>query len=293
VLTTTPTAHFAPPPDTIPGRSVVLRAPHPAHPSAVQRRTAPYTAIVAAGGSVDALKETLLSLDQIDEILVLVESPDVATRSLVASFPQARLVIATEGDAMAAQTAVDTARHDWVLWLDQDQSLSEALAQEIAQLRPELHFVYSAQVQDYFQGRLITTCGWSRQKQACLFNRVVTGFAGSTGHLTVQSGHLRQFTLAHPLRRRRIDTLDEILVGSHLAARQACRTRPTAERTSAFAAAARGVGAFLRSYLWRSGCFQGRDGLILSVAQAQDAFWQHLYRGEAARLPKPSQPAQG
>ena len=67
--------------------------------------------------------------------------------------------------------AVTLARHDWILSVDSDEIVSPALRREIALLPLDPQIVYAIPFENFFNGKLITTCGWAPDRHERLFNR--------------------------------------------------------------------------------------------------------------------------
>lgn len=200
--------------------------------------------------------------------------PGVQVHRLIGDFP---------GFGHARQLAVELARHDWILSVDSDEVVSPALAGEIAALALDPRTVYTLPFENYFDGQLITTCGWHPDRHERLFNRTVTGFCSSRVHERVRTDGLRIRSLRHPVRHYSYDCLDDFLRKMRLYAGLFAEQNAGSRPSSPAKAVARGTWAFIKSYGLKGGWRQGRAGLVISAYKAQTVFWKYLMLHEANR----------
>lgn len=190
-----------------------------------------------------------------------------------------------DGFVTQRRAAVAEARHDWVLCLDADERVSDALAGEIRALfahgAPALAG-YDFPRLAHHLGRWIRHGGWYPDRKLRLCDRRRARFAGREPHDRIEVdgevGHLRGDLLHHPYRD----------LAQHLA-RMERYTTIAAERLHA---EGRGRGAtvqwllrpplaFLRAYLWRAGLLDGAAGFRLALLEAR---YHRLRFGKLRRL---------
>lgn len=87
---------------------------------------APLSAVVTTYNNAATLERCLASVAFCDEIVVLDSDSSDATREIAASFGARVDIEPFKGYGPQKQSAIDRARHDWVLLLDADEHLSEA-----------------------------------------------------------------------------------------------------------------------------------------------------------------------
>jgi glycosyltransferase involved in cell wall biosynthesis len=232
------------------------------------------------------LAEVLTALHWCDEVVVLDTGSSDETASIAADFVNVRFHRLTgpfPGFGKAHRKAVALARNDWILSVDSDEVVSHALAAEIMALRLDPRMVYTVPFHNYFDGRRITTCGWSPDRHERLFNRIATNFCKSTVHERVQTSNLSIRRLRQPIRHYSYGSLDDFLrkmraYGSLYAEQHSGR-----KASGPFKAVTRSAWAFAKSYLLRRGCLQGYAGFVISVSQAQTVFWKYMLLHEANR----------
>jgi glycosyltransferase involved in cell wall biosynthesis len=136
------------------------------------------------------------SLRCCDEILVLDSGSNDRTVEIATKLG-ARVVEAYwRGYAAQKNIAAELASHDWILALDADESLSEALEAEIWQIKkagPQFDAYTMPRLAQYL-GRWILHSGWYPDRKVRLFNRRKAKWVGPYVHESVQVqgriGHL-------------------------------------------------------------------------------------------------------
>lgn len=127
------------------------------------------------------------SLRCCDEILVLDSGSNDRTVEIAAKLG-ARVVEASwHGYAAQKNIAAELAAHDWVLSLDADESLSEALEAEIWQIKkagPKVNGYTMPRLAQYL-GRWILHSGWYPDRKVRLFNKHKAKWVGEFVHESV------------------------------------------------------------------------------------------------------------
>jgi len=142
------------------------------------------------------------SLRCCDEIVVIDSGSNDRTVELATNLGARVIDHAWAGYASQKNFASDSAANDWILSIDADESLSEALEAEIWQIKksgPE-YDAYTVPRLAQYLGRWILHSGWYPDRKVRLFNRRKAEWAGEYVHEAVQVsgrvGHL-QANLLH------------------------------------------------------------------------------------------------
>ena len=247
---------------------------------------APISATILTKNSAPLLAEVLASLDWCNEVVILDTGSTDGTLSIAASFANVslhQLRGSFPGFGRAHRHAVGLARNDWILSVDSDEIVSPELAAEIAALPLDPRTVYAIPFQNYYNGKHITTCGWSPDRHERLFNRTVTDFCASEVHERVQTAALAVISLQNPISHYSYRSIDDFLrkmsAYTHLFAAQHAGKKDA----SAAKAVARSVWAFVKSYVLEGGFLQGGEGLTVSAYKSQVVFWKYLMLHERNR----------
>lgn len=262
-----------------------LRSSNRAH-AVASNAAALISATILTKNSEPLLAEVLASLDWCDEVVVLDTGSTDGTLGIAAGFANVslhQLKGRFPGFGRAHRLAVELARNDWILSVDSDEIVAPALAAEIAALPLDPQTVYTIPFQNYYNGRHITTCGWSPDRHERLFNRRETNFCTSEVHERVQTAALAVVPLRHSIShysyRSAGDFLRKMSAYSHLFVEQNGGKR----KASPAKAVARSVWAFFKSYVLERGFLQGGEGLTISAYKSQVVFWKYLMLHEANR----------
>lgn len=236
--------------------------------------------------SARRLAEVLQALSWCDEVVVLDSGSSDDSLEIAARFANVRihrLNLPFPGFGLAHRQAVALARNDWILSIDSDEVLSSALIEELAQLQLEPRTVYTIPFHNYFNERLITSCGWYPDRHERLFHRSITNFCESPLHEKVQTEGLTVRKLVGPIRHYSYDSADDFLRKIR-AYSQLFATQYAGRKASSPGKAIRhGVWSFFRSYVLQRGFLQGSEGFIISASRAQGTYWKYLLLHDANR----------
>lgn len=245
---------------------------------------APISATIITKNSAPHLEKVLAALKWCEEVVVLDtgstdDSMAIAGRQSNVQLYQ--LEGPFPGFGLAHQQAVALARHDWILSVDSDEVVSPRLAAEIVALPLDPRIVYAIPFHNYFNGRLITSCGWHPDRHERLFNRRTTNFCASEVHERVQTGNLFVRRLHHPIEHYSYGSVDDFLRKMRDYSRLFAEQHAGCASAGPLKALSRGTWAFFKSYVLQRGCLQGGEGLTISAFKAQLVFWKYLYLREA------------
>lgn len=244
------------------------------------------SATILTKNSARRLDAVLAALDWCDEVVVLDTGSTDETFAIAAAYANVslhRLQGPFPGFGIAHRLAVDLARHDWILSVDSDEVVSAELAAEIRALRLDRGTVYTIPFRNHFNGRHITTCGWSPDRHERLFHRGATNFCSSEVHERVQTATMRVELLRHPIDHYSYDSLADFLRKMNAYAALFAEQNAGRRQAGPVTAIARSVWAFVKSYGLERGFCQGREGLVISAYKAQVVFWKYLMLQEANR----------
>lgn len=210
------------------------------------------------------------SLRCCDEILVLDSGSNDRTVEIATKLG-ARVVEASwHGYAAQKNIAVELASHDWILALDADESLSEALEAEIWHIKKSgpKHDGYTMPRLAQYMGRWILHSGWYPDRKIRLFDRRKAKWVGQYVHESVSVkgsvGHLKSNLLHFTC-----DSLSEHLRsmdGYTTLAAQEIASRETEIRFSRLLFDP--MWTFFRSYVLKGGYLDGVEGLSIAYMAA-------------------------
>ena len=227
------------------------------------------------------LPHTLGSLKPFSEVLLLDTGSTDKTLEMARGFLNLSIYKAPfTGFGPLRNQAADLAKHDWILALDSDEVLSNELQEELQQLKLDPNAIYEIPFHNYYNGKRIRGCGWDPESHIRLYNRKNTSFTNAAVHEGVQTKKLKIIPLKSPIRhtpyRNTSDFLRKMQHYSDLFANE----RKGRQKSSFSKALLHGFGAFCKSYLLKRGCLIGKEGFIISVYNANTAFYKYLKPSE-------------
>jgi hypothetical protein len=250
----------------------------------------PLSAILVARDEAENIRRCLESLNWVDEIVVVDNRSRDETGRICRELGCRVIESEWLGFGRMRQLAVDAARHDWILALDADEAVSDALRERIRALlagEPPCPG-YRIRFEGYFLGRRIRHSGWGREYHLRLFDRRRGRYAEKQLHeswrLEGAPGELRE-----PIRHYAYPSVAVHLrkAGrySELAAQQLCAD---GRRTTLPGAAARGAARFLKTYVAQRGFLDGREGFVLAALSAFSVFTKYVRLWELNRWKRSS-----
>ncbi len=173
--------------------------------------------------------------------------------------------------------ALGYATGEWVLSLDADERVSPALRSEIEQAISSAGFAgYSIPRLSSYCGRTIRHSGWWPDHVLRLFRREQGRFSDHRVHeqviVTGRCGHLKTPLIHHSYR-----SLEEVLDKMNRYSTEGARMlHEQGKRGGLWAAFSHGLWAFIRTYFLKAGLLDGREGLMLAIANAEGAYYRYL-----------------
>jgi len=224
------------------------------------------------------LDECLQAVSWADQIVVLDCGSNDATL-LIAARHQAEIHTTQDwpGFGIQKNRCIDLLDTDWILALDADEIVPPELATEIrTALSAPLADVYELPRRSNYCGRWIQYSGWQSDYVPRLFKRGCARYSSDlvhekllfNGKPTRFNSHLLHYSF---------DNLTQVLekINSYSTA-GAQQRYLRGEKSGLSTAIIKGLWAFLRSYLFKCGFLDGREGFILAVSNAEGTYYRYL-----------------
>jgi glycosyltransferase involved in cell wall biosynthesis len=236
----------------------------------------------------DNLPRCLASVAGLAQQVVVLDSGSTDGTQRIAAAAGADVSIREfRGHVEQKNAALELAQHDWVLSLDADEWLDDALRAEIARLvggaAPADLDGYELDRRSLYLGAWIDHCGWAPQWRLRLVRRGRGRWTGMDPHdrLEVQGRVARlPGRLGHrPYR----DLADHVAKVNRYTDLMAARRRQAGVRSPPLALLLRPPARFLRMYLLRAGFLDGWRGLVVSGMGAYYVFLKYAKLREAWR----------
>ena len=237
------------------------------------------SAILITFNEAHNLADCLTSLQGLaDEIVIVDNGSRDGTLDIAAQFG-ARVVRTDDWPGFGPQKnrALDAATGEWVLSIDADERVTPALADEIrAVIAGKDVAAYEIPRLSWYCGRFMRHSGWYPDPVLRLFQRGRARFSDDLVHerLLPQDAVRRlQNHLLHYSFMNFSQVLEKVDRYSTASAQQMfARGR----RATLLGAVARGLWAFVRTYVLRRGFLDGPQGFALAVSNAQGTYYRYL-----------------
>ena len=210
------------------------------------------------------------SLRCCDEVLVLDSGSNDRTVEIAVKLGARVEEASWHGYAAQKNIAAGLASHDWVLSLDADESLSEALEAEIWQIKksgPKFHGYTMPRLAQYL-GRWIMHSGWYPDRKVRLFDRRKAEWIGEFVHESVKVhgpvGHLES-NLLHFTCSSLSEHLRSMDTYTTLAAQEIVSRAGDVHLDRLLIDP---PWTFLRTYLFKCGFLDGAEGLAIAYMAA-------------------------
>ncbi|MES3013169.1 MAG: glycosyltransferase family 2 protein [Pseudomonadota bacterium] len=235
------------------------------------------TVVIVAKNEARNIAECIASASFADEVVVLDSGSSDRTAALAAA--AGAKVVQTDWPGYGPQVArgFRLATSAWVLSLDADERITEALRTEVlAAIRSTAFDGYRIPRLSEFCGQFIHHSGWRPDHTLRLGRRLLSGFTDHFlhAHMTVDGriGELRNDLIhfSYPDIHDVLEKLDRYSTGN-------ARDMAAAGKTAGVGKAMmHGLFAFVRTYFLRLGFLDGQHGLMLAIYNAEYTYYKYI-----------------
>lgn len=223
------------------------------------------------------IAECIQSVSFADEIIVL-DSGSTDETCTIARHLGARVYHTTHWPGFGKQKnkALDLASHEWVLSIDADERVPEALATEIQQvLQSPQADAYTVARLSCFAGRWIHHSGWWPDRLVRLFKRDKGRFKDVTVHESVIVQGVTQDLAGHLLHYP-YDSLESLINKTNqYSSAAAQQLYGKGKKIGLIGIASKASWTFVRIYIIRRGFLDGKEGFVLAGVAAAGSFFRY------------------
>ncbi len=230
------------------------------------------------------LKEALEALSPFEEVIVLDNGSTDNTLQIAKSFENVTVYEHPFiGFGSLKNKAVSLASNDWILSMDSDEVLEQALCEEIRSHMLQSDTVYAIRRDNYYNGQLIRCCGWENDYVLRLFHRGHVRFNEKQVHesLVLNGAHVEK--LHHPMRHYSYEDTSSLIAKMQHYSTLYAKENKGKKKSTACKAFGRALYAFVKHYLFQKGFLYGAEGLLISVSNANGVFYKYMKLREENR----------
>lgn len=236
------------------------------------RRRLQISAVIITRDAAARIGDVLVALEMCDERLVL-DSGSTDDTVALARAAGARVEHQPFlGYGLQKRRAVELATHDWILSLDADEVLDGEAQAALGRLDlsdPATCWAISRRT--FVGDREIRHGAWRDERVLRLFNRTTAGFKAVPVHEEVQSQRAPRLLAGSILHYSFADCRDVLSRSLRYAPLKAGILRAKGERIAAWILPLRGLAAFVKSYILRSGWRDGGIGFVVALGRVIDS----------------------
>ncbi|MCC8379958.1 glycosyltransferase family 2 protein [Xenorhabdus sp. PB30.3] len=232
--------------------------------------------VMIAKNAADLIGDCLLSVDWVDEIIVL-DSGSTDATCQIATEMGAKVYTNAQwpGFGSQRQLAQSYANGDYIFMIDTDERVTPELRASIEQVlaAPDDNKVYACARQNLFMSRFMKHSGWYPDKVTRLYCRERYQYNDNQVHESLDTQGARVVTLKGDLRHLTCRNLMEFQQKQLNYAKDWAKQRHEQGKTTRyFSIISHTLSAFFKTWLLRAGFLDGKQGLILAVVNAQYTF---------------------
>jgi glycosyltransferase involved in cell wall biosynthesis len=245
--------------------------------------------IVITKNEEKSIRDCLESIVWADEIIVVDSGSTDNTIDMCREYTDRILMTDWPGPGAQRNRAIDMATGDWILALDADEWVTPELKAEIQAVirEPGDKVAFEMPRLSSYCSRYMRHCGWWPDRITRLFKRGSARFNaelihdhmivdGKTGRLSNHLMHESFEDLINVLGKvNRYSTDSAHVMFSH------------GKKSSLLTAIAHGLWSFVYTYIIRAGFFDGREGFMLAVSNAEGTYYKYLKLMYLERSEKP------
>ena len=234
--------------------------------------------IVVCKNEAHDIDACLASVAWVDEIIVLDSGSHDETLSIAQKYTS-NIHSNTDWQGFGVQKnrALALATGDWVLSIDADERVSDALRLEILQaIKNNKHDVFNMPRLSSYCGQFIHHSGWWPDRVSRLFKRDAAKFSDDLVHERLVFAD-KAAELNAPLTHITYKDLDEMLLKmNQYSSLGATNAQKKGKHGSLISAVAHGFWAFIRTYFLQLGFLDGAIGFMLAVSNAETTYYRYL-----------------
>lgn len=232
--------------------------------------------------SARTLRQTLESAKAFPEVIILDTGSTDHTLYIAKEFSNTKIYTSTFlGFGPLHNQAIAYASYDWILSLDSDEVLTEALTAEIRALPLDPSTLYSIERRNFFNGKQIKWCGgWHPDRVVRLFHRKSTRFSDDQVHEKVMTKNLKEIPLSAPMLHTPYLEIQDFLEKMQHYTTLFAKQQKEKKKISIFKALTHSWYAFIKSYFFKRGFLGGKEGLIISMYNGHTTFYKYLKLAE-------------
>ncbi|MCC9165840.1 glycosyltransferase family 2 protein [Pontibacter harenae] len=224
------------------------------------------------------LSRCLHALQPFPEVVVLDNGSTDDTLTIAVSFPNVRVKTSPFiGFGPLKNLAASYTTNPWVLSVDSDEVLTEALVQELLTLElQDTQKVYSVERDNYYAEKLIKGCGWGNDVVPRLYNKLRTGFSDLQVHEYIITEGLEVLKLKHRINHFPYDSASQLVQKMDKYTSLFAEEKRFRKKSSPGLSIGKWAFSLFRNYVLQRGFMFGYEGMLISFTNANATYYKYM-----------------
>lgn len=238
--------------------------------------------VMIAKNAEQHLKSCLDAIVSFEEVILYLNDSSDSTEEIAKTYANVKIIHGEfTGFGTTKQRAVSYATNDWILSLDSDEILSSELVNEIKDKKLKDDTLYSILRKNHYKNKWVKCCGWDNDYVERVFNRTITNFNNKEVHegLIIDNVKIEKFN--NTLNHYPFNNAGGLLNKMNSYATLYAKEHKGCKSSSPLKALSSGFFAFLKNYVLQKGFLCGYEGLVISISNANGAFYKYIKLYEA------------
>jgi glycosyltransferase involved in cell wall biosynthesis len=237
--------------------------------------------VMLTNNSAKTIKKALDALIAFGEVIILDTGSEDNTLEIAKSYKNTKIYFEKfDGFGPIRNRGSLLAKNDWILALDSDEIISKKLETELLQINLDPEYIYGFNFHNFFNNKHIKSCGWHPEKHIRLYNKKRTFFSDSLVHEKLIQKNLKIKYLENPILHFSYRKIDDFLQKMSKYSTLFAIQNKNKKKSSFSKAIIHGFFAFFKSYIIKRGFLAKKEGFIISLYNANTAFYKYLKLAE-------------
>jgi glycosyltransferase involved in cell wall biosynthesis len=232
--------------------------------------------VIIVKNGVATISKCLDSLSTFSDVVVFDNGSTDDTVPIALSYPNVNLIKGNfTGFGPTKNMAAGFAKNDWILSLDADEILNDAIVQEIMGLELELESVYSLLRKNFYKTTEIAHC-WGADEIVRIYNRKTTSYNENYVHEHVLTSGLKIEKLTNSFSHYPYPSITEFILKADRYSTLFATDNVGKKSSSPAKAFFNGLYSFFRTYILKRGFLDGYAGLIIAFSHMVTNFYKYI-----------------
>jgi len=235
------------------------------------------SAVIIVKNGASTIKNTLDALLEFEDVVVYDNGSDDGTQDICRKYNNVNLI---EGEFLGfgptKNKAASFAKNDWIVIIDSDEVIDDELLNTFKTKILDKNTVYILNFHAYYKDIQIKHCGWNNQKIKRVYNKKSTRFNDNMVHENIIDNNMNTELLNGNIKHYSYNSISDFIIKTDRYAKLFAKENKGKKYSNPFIAFIKGTFTFFKTYIIRLGFLDGYAGLLISISNANGAYYKYL-----------------